>query len=66
VIDINEAWISIKDRIPMPGQNVLLYRNFGDIGNYFINHTDFESEDDYELNKITHWIALKPPVTNLE
>ena len=62
-------WIRVKDKLPEPETEVLVYRgnHFGDIMNVYTYLGNGEWEDDYgywartEDDGITHWMPLPEP-----
>lgn len=62
-------WISVKDRLPEKGQEVLAYRGgfIGDLMDVYTYLGDDRWEDDYgywetaETEGITHWTPLPEP-----
>jgi len=59
-------WISVKDKLPEEGENVLIYEEaYSEVGYLFRGkwrsmETDFCGEP-YELEDVTHWMYLPEP-----
>ena len=62
-------WISINDRLPLPGEMVLFFSLIaGMVTGYYSNKDGtnrFYDSDSYSLLKVTHWMPLpEPPYEN--
>ena len=56
-------WISVKERLPEEGEDVLAYLGEGKIEVCRLMHNMFWEASDvlYDLDAVTHWMALPEP-----
>lgn len=56
-----EDWISVKDRLPDLGEEVLFFQpsHFVSTGIYSDFGTGFHFDDERKAEGVTHWIALR-------
>ena len=55
-------WINVKDRLPEPWQEVLIYERYKDAPEYIISVTTYRP-DIYQpiWNFVTHWMPIPEP-----
>lgn len=60
-------WISVKDRLPEQGQEVLTYYNLIAQGMYYVDQYPNEMTENGDIVKeLTHWMPLPEPPKDIE
>jgi len=58
-------WVSVNERLPEPGRNVLIFTKSGNVGegNYIENDEWVQYRWSVPSVKVTHWMPLPEPPT---
>lgn len=55
-------WISVNDRLPEPGEDVLVCNHWGDIDTDMVwINPDGKTEFYFDKTNVTHWMPLPEP-----
>lgn len=59
LVEAAQQWISVKDRLPEPGQEVLILERFEDEPRHIISFSFYDPEVYYLVwNNVTHWMPI--------
>ena len=60
-------WISVKDRLPIEGKNVLVFIPYKKVNLHYVSYLEAnkwyvpDRLGRYELSDVTHWLPLPEP-----